>query len=184
MAEPFIGTVEPFAFNYAPFGWALCQGQLMQIQQNTALYALIGTTYGGDGKTTFGIPDLRSRIVVGMGQAAGLSNYPIGSKGGVETVTLDMTTMPSHNHPVPIVAHSVDVPADAQTPGGDVWATDGNNPFYALTSATPTAAMDPKTLVVTIQPSGTATPTPHSNIMPVQAINFCIALQGDFPTRA
>src|SRR5262245_46307226 len=100
MAEPFIGEIRVFGFNFAPLGWATCDGQLLAISQNTALFSLIGTFYGGDGQTTFGLPDLRSRVPLHQGQGPGLSAHSLGSKTGAESVTLTAQQMPSHTHPV------------------------------------------------------------------------------------
>ena len=98
MSEPFIGQIQPFAFNFAPRNWALCDGQLLPISQNTALFSLIGTTYGGDGRTTFGLPDLRGRVPIHQGHGPGLSSYVIGQTGGSATNTLTQAQMPSHTH--------------------------------------------------------------------------------------
>src|SRR3954452_14925268 len=98
MSEPFIGEIRMFGGNFAPRGWALCNGQLLSIAQNTALFSLLGTTYGGDGQTTFGLPNLQSRIPLNQGQGPGLSNYDLGQAGGEETHTLITTEMPTHNH--------------------------------------------------------------------------------------
>jgi len=100
MSEPFVGEIRMFGFNFAPQGWALCNGQLLPISQNTALFSLLGTTYGGDGRTTFALPDMRSRVPVCQGQGPGLSPYAEGQAGGAETVTLAATQMPGHTHPV------------------------------------------------------------------------------------
>jgi microcystin-dependent protein len=100
MSEPFVGEIRMFGFGFAPQGWALCDGQLLPINQNTALFSLLGTTYGGDGRTTFALPDLRSRVPVGQGQGPGLSSYAEGQASGAETVTLAASQMPGHTHQV------------------------------------------------------------------------------------
>src|ERR1700735_274106 len=99
MANPFVGEIRIFPFNFAPVGWALCQGQLLSISQNTALFSLLGTFYGGDGRTSFALPDLRGRVPVGQGQGPGLSSYDIGEMAGGEAVTLLATQIPPHSHP-------------------------------------------------------------------------------------
>src|ERR1700730_18604085 len=106
MSEQYVGEIRPFAGNFAPQNWALCNGSLLPISQNSALFSLIGTTYGGDGQTTFGLPDLRGRHPVGQGQAPGLSNYVIGEVSGVETVTLNTLQLPVHSHPANATART------------------------------------------------------------------------------
>src|SRR5215472_3870294 len=100
MAQPFLSQIEAFPFNFAPKGWALCAGQLLPINQNQALFSLLGTTFGGDGRTNFALPDLRGRLANGFGQGTGLSNYTLGQRGGEETHTLTVTETPAHNHSV------------------------------------------------------------------------------------
>ncbi len=180
MAEPFLGTIQPFASNYAPYGWLMCQGQLLPIQQYTALFSLIGIAYGGNGTTNFALPNLQGRIPVGMGQGRGLSNYDIGQTGGVESIALSTPQMPMHTHPVAIVAKGQDIVADSPTPGGNAWAGNGNETFYTAPGGA-SGAMDPKALTVTTQANGGG--QPHENRMPGLALNWCIAIQGIFPQR-
>src|ERR1700744_300002 len=115
---PYLGEIRAFAGNFAPSGWQLCNGQLMSIAQYEALYTLVGTTYGGDGVTTFGLPDLRGKVLVNQGQAPGLSNRPLGLKGGTETVTLLLTTLPQHNHSVNASSN----PANSNSPTNNLLA--------------------------------------------------------------
>lgn len=169
MASPFIGQIQPFGFNFPPRGWATCDGQLLPISQNTALFALLGTTYGGDGRTTFALPDLRGRVPIHMGNGPGLSSYTIGQKSGVETVTLTVPQLPSHNH---THACSSDDP-NAGSPVNNVPAAVAN-PIY---STTQNALMSPSVI------GNAGGSQPHENRQPYLTINFCICLQGIFPSR-
>lgn len=180
MSQPFIASIEPFPYNFAPYGWAMCQGQLLPIQQYAALFSLLGTYYGGNGTSNFALPNLQSRVAVGMGTGQGLSPYTIGEATGTESVTLLTSTMPAHTHLVTVVANGADIVADAQSPSGAVWGTDGSEMFYTAPGGTP-AIMDQKGLNVTAQPTGGS--QPHENRMPILALNYCIALQGVFPSR-
>jgi microcystin-dependent protein len=171
MATPFIGEIRMFAGNFAPQGWAFCDGQTLAISQNDALFALIGTTYGGDGQTTFNLPDLRSRLPVHNGQLTGGSNYVQGSTFGVETVTLNTQQMATHNHAVQGAGAATSVsPAGAVYAGGQ-----GNLNLYA------TAAPNVPMAAGMVQSAGGS--QPHDNIMPYLAIRFIIALEGIFPSR-
>src|SRR3954447_19768884 len=120
MAQPYVGEIRMFAGNFAPAGWAMCAGQLMPISENDALFNLIGTTYGGDGQSTFGLPDLQGRAPLHMGQGSGLSSYVIGQNGGVESVTLTTQQMPTHNHAAQVSTN----PASASSPGGNFLANE------------------------------------------------------------
>lgn len=174
MSEPFLAEIRIFPYNFAPRGWAFCQGQLLAISQNTALFALLGTTYGGNGITTFGLPDLRGRAGVHVGQGPGLSPYDLGQVGGTETVTLTNSQLPPHAHP----ANCLDATGDQYEPNGAVWAIDaGQSPQYGTTKAAGTMAPN------IIGSAGSGGGQPHNNIQPYQAVNFCIALQGIFPQR-
>jgi len=168
MAEPFLGQLLCAGFNYAPKGWALCQGQLMSIAQNSALFSLLGTTYGGDGRVTFGLPDLRGRAPIGFGQGPGLSNYAQGEMAGVESVTLISQQMPAHNHAVACASGD---PADTSPvntvpAGGGSYSTAGN------------AAMNNAMI------SLTGGNQPHENRQPYVTMNWVIALAGIFPSRS
>jgi microcystin-dependent protein len=166
MATPFLGQIQMFSFQFAPQGWAVCNGQILSIAQNTALFSLLGTTYGGNGVNTFALPNLQGRTPLHFGQGPGLSNRSLGQTGGVETVTLISTQMPAHNH----VANASTAAPTVGTPAGNVWAQ-GNY------SATGNAPMNPADIGVTGQAQ------PHENRSPYLAVNFCIALQGIFPSR-
>lgn len=168
MSEPFIGQIVMFAGNFAPRSWAFCSGQILSIAQNTALFAILGTTYGGNGQTTFALPDLRGRVPMHFGQGPGLSNRNLGEMGGQETVTLLQTQMPQHSHQV--AASSED--ATTGKPGAAVPAAGG---AYAATSDGTT--MSPSM----IGPAGGG--QPHGNIQPYTVVNFIIALLGVFPSR-
>lgn len=178
MSEPFIGEIRMFGFNFAPVGWAFCQGQLLPISQNVALFSLLGTFYGGDGRTTFALPDLRSRVPLGMGQGTGLSNYTIGQAGGTETVTLSVTQLPSHNHAVNASDardFSLFGPSDrSDSPAGHVL---GRADIYA-------DAPDGTTVMNAGMIGDTGGGGPVGIIQPYLTLNFCIALFGIFPSRS
>lgn len=169
MTEPFLGELRNFGFNFAPRGWALCQGQLLPISQNQALFALLGTTFGGDGQVTFGLPDLRGRVPVGWGQGPGLEVYELGEQGGAESVTLTLTEMPQHNHPV-----AASATAASKNPAGGVPAPTAAGASYGTTAD---AAMSPG-MVGAVGGS-----QPHENRAPFLGSNWCIALEGIFPSR-
>ena len=181
MAEPFLGMIALFPYNYAPRGWALCRGQLMAISQNTALFSLINTYYGGDGKSTFALPDLQSRVPVGTGQGPGLSPYTIGEETGVERVTLISSENPVHNH-------SFNATTD---PGTGVTAS-GNQLANAISGSRSSANLGliysptsnaPNTSLAFNALTFTGGSLPHNNIQPYQCLSYCIALQGIFPSR-
>lgn len=173
MSEPFIAEIRMFAGNFAPRGNAFCAGQIMPISQNTALFSLLGTTYGGNGQTTFALPDLRGRMPIGAGQGPGLNPVSLGETSGSETVTLITTEMPAHTH-VPQGASTGGTTTD---PSGGVWSASvgGRTPPPLYTGAANLVNMDPTGLAGGSQP--------HSNMQPYLAISFIIALQGIFPPR-
>jgi microcystin-dependent protein len=178
MSEPFLGQIQIFGFNFAPRGWAFCNGQILPIAQNTALFSLLGTTYGGNGQTTFALPDLRSRVPIQFGQGPGLSSYDLGQASGTESVTLTTNQMPAHQHTyVPRQASSGN-PADAASPEGAFPAKTDINMYTGTTDGSfmgsPTAQQN--TSIV-----GGSQPTPI--LQPYLALNFCIALEGIFPSR-
>ncbi|HKA20827.1 MAG TPA: tail fiber protein [Blastocatellia bacterium] len=169
MSEPFLGMIAIYPYSFAPRGWAFCQGQILPIAQNTALFSLLGTTFGGNGQTTFGLPDLRGRFPNSSGQGPGLSSYDLGQVGGTESVTLTINQLPAHTHPVAPAA-STNAPS-ASKPTGNYPAA-GN--FYD--SAT-NAAMGSF-------PSGpTGGNQPAGIINPYLTLNYCIALEGIYPSR-
>lgn len=177
--EPFVGEICLLPFNFAPRGWALCQGQLMPISQNTALFSLLGTTYGGDGKSTFALPDLRGRAAVSAGQGPGLSSYSLGETTGTPTVTLLAPEMPLHTHALTGTLKASNSPAGATSPTGGVFATPSGRDEYTEGPGTISLAAD---LIGGVS-DGAGGNNAHSNMMPFLAINYCIALTGVFPQR-
>jgi microcystin-dependent protein len=168
MSEPFLGMIAIFGFNFAPRGWAFCNGQILPIAQNTALFALLGTTYGGNGQTTFGLPDLRGRAPVHFGQGPGLSSYDLGQQGGTETVTLTGAQTGPHTHGV-----SASNAPTSKSPSGNLPANFGTVAYGSSADLSMSPAM--------VQPNTGG--QPHNNIQPYLAINFCIAIEGIFPSR-
>ena len=173
MSEPFIGEIRMVGFNFAPRGWALCDGQLLSISQNTALFALLGTTYGGDGRTTFALPDLRGRVPVHNGNGPGLSSYPIGTRGGVEAVTLTANQIPPHNH----AANAAGPAGNSNDAIGNIWADDAGVSSATYSSAAATGTMRGNAI------GNTGGGQAHENRQPYLAINFVIALVGLYPSR-
>lgn len=170
--DPFVAEIRIFPFNFAPKGWAFCNGQLLPISQNTALFSLLGTTYGGDGRSNFALPDLQGRASMHPGQGPGLSLHDLGEADGVETVTLLQSEMPAHSH-----ALSASVrPADSLNPATLAPGT-GNNIYVAAAGATRTPMSNQA-----LAPVGGG--LPHNNMQPYLTLNFCIALQGVFPPRS
>ena len=175
MADPFVAEIRIFPFNFPPTGWAFCNGQIMPISQNTALFSLLGTTYGGDGKSTFALPDMQGNAPIHPGQGPGLSLYDLGQQGGSQFVTLLESEMPAHSHFMR--AHNGD-PADAQTPSPSTSLAQSANGFaYQSNTSANLVTMSPNTLSVA---GGSL---PHNNMMPYLVVNFCIAMQGVFPAR-
>jgi microcystin-dependent protein len=179
MSSPFVAEITIFGFNFAPKGWALCQGQLLPISQNTALFSLLGTMYGGDGKSTFALPDLRDQTAVSLGQLSGGSQYFQGEPVGAANVTLLATEMPLHNH-------SFNATIDRGTTAAstnNVLATGAAGPpnqaisGFMYSSAAPNNQLSPLAL------SQTGSSQPHNNMQPYLTLNFCIAMQGVFPPR-
>jgi microcystin-dependent protein len=175
--DPFLGEIRLLPFNFAPRGWALCQGQILSIQQNTALFALLGVQYGGNGSTTFALPDLRGRSGVHKGQGAGLSNYVMGQVSGVDSVTLLPTQIPAHAHTIsdtlPVsTGASAGTNAQGSYFGTSVGEQYGETPNHANTAA-----------LLTGTSGATGGNQPHENRMPFLALNYCIATQGIFPQR-
>lgn len=176
MADPFVGEIRMFACNFAPVGWAFCNGQLMPISSNTALFSLLGTNYGGDGKSTFGLPNFTASVPVHQGQAQSGSYYNVGQREGESAVMLTTSQVPAHTHNLQAVAREATL--------------DNPSPQNALARSTPG--------YIYKQPAGAGTPVPlapgvlnpaggnqpHNNLMPYLTLNFCIALQGIYPPRS
>ena len=181
--EPFLGQIQAFGFNFAPRGWAMCQGQLLSIAQNTALFSLLGTQFGGNGQTTFGLPDLRGRCLVGMGQGPGLSPVDIGQVGGSESVTLTTAQMPQHTHTATATStlSAEGVPGDSANPQGRMLGGIPN--LYKTPDPAQNKALSDQALTtaVTNAPAGGSSPVDLRN--PYLGINICIALEGIFPSR-
>jgi microcystin-dependent protein len=173
MADPFVAEIRIFPFNFAPKGWAFCNGQLLPLSQNTALFSLLGTVYGGDGKSTFALPDLEGSAAMHPGQGQGLSLRDLGQIGGAESVTLLVSEMPLHNHNI-MVSPEV---GDVQIPTADVVYARSSNGNAYTNSNSGLQLMAPQMLA----PAGGS--LPHNNMQPYLTLNFCIALQGVFPPR-
>lgn len=171
MADPFVAEIRIFGFNFAPIGWALCNGQILPISQNTALFSLLGTTYGGNGQTTFALPNMQGNAPMHPGQGPGLSLHDLGETGGSETVTLLQSEIPAHSHN--FVCSNAD--SNAQGPTGNRFGGGIGIALYATPGALAQLANEALT------PAGGD--QPHNNMMPYLTLNFCIALQGVFPPR-
>ena len=189
MSEPFIGEIRMFGFNFAPRSWALCHGQMMPIAQYTTVFALLGTYFGGDGRSTFGLPDLRGRAPIGMGQGPGLQPYNLGYGGGKETNQLSVGQMPTHNHTAEPTLTSHQPAADSL---GDLPSPNGNVPAQIASgraalngfSATPdTSKLQAGSVEGTIAVGDAGSGQLVENRMPYRAMNYSIALQGIFPSR-
>jgi microcystin-dependent protein len=175
MSDPFVAEIRMFGFNFAPKGWAQCNGQLLPISQNTALFSLLGTFYGGDGKSTFALPDLEDSVPMFWGDGSGLSQYFLGQQGGSEFITLITSELPLHTHNMR--AHNGDQ-ADAQNPSPNVSIAQSANGFaYQSVSNSNLTQLAFQSL----PPAGGG--LPHNNLMPYLVVNFCIAMQGVFPPR-
>ncbi len=171
MSEPFVGEIRMFAGNFAPRGWAYCDGQLLAVSQNDALFSLLGTIYGGDGRTTYGLPDLRGRIPIHAGDGAGLSNRRLGAKLGTEKETITVNQLPSHSHTLQVstAAATQNVPTDeyiGSSPNVRVWRPDAADTNFGSAAIT-----------------GVGGSRSHSNLMPFLCIHFIIALFGIYPSR-
>jgi microcystin-dependent protein len=178
--EPYTGEIRVFAGNFAPVGWLTCQGQLVQISEFSALYSLIGTTYGGDGQSTFALPNLSSRVVVGQGPLPGSSSYQLGQQMGVETVSLLNTQLPTHSHPF---TGTIGVPSgsdrDQTNPVGSYFGSNGTA-LYSSTLGTADKLGDG---AVTGQSNVVGGSQPHANIQPVLAVSYIICTQGNYPSQ-
>jgi microcystin-dependent protein len=171
-ATPFIGQVIPVPYTFAPYGWAFCNGQLLAISQNTALFSLLGTAFGGDGRTTFGLPNLQGSVAIDAGQGAGLSPYDLGDTGGSDSVTLTLNQLASHTHGALAFARG----GDNRSPSGADWAKPTTDTPYGTTSS-PGSMSAASTSAV----GGGA---PHENRQPYLVLNYIIALVGVFPSRS
>jgi microcystin-dependent protein len=174
MSDPFVAEIRIFPFNFAPRGWAFCNGQLLPLSQNTALFSLLGTYYGGDGKTNFALPNLQGSAPTNQGQGSGLSFYDLGQTGGEETVTLLQTEMPMHAHQASGASGS-----GPTSPANNTWgAQTGRTPPPTYVDGSPNVQMAPITVAIA---GGSQ---PHNNMQPYLTLNFCIALQGIYPARS
>jgi microcystin-dependent protein len=173
MATPYVGEIRMFGGSFAPAGWAFCNGQLMPISENETLFTLIGTTYGGDGQETFGLPDLQGRIPIHAGQGPGITqNYQLGEKAGVENVTLTTQQLPSHNHGW-LASND---PSNSLIPTGNTLSPPLNiTPYFAGNATVPLNSQS-------LQPAGGS--QPHDNMMPFTCVSFIISLFGIFPTQS
>jgi microcystin-dependent protein len=172
--DPFVAEIRVFGFNFAPKGWAFCDGQLLPISQNTALFSLLGTNFGGDGKSTFGLPNFQGSAAIGQGEGSGISPYFVGEEGGVPSVTLLQSETPMHTHQ----AQASNEPAELQAP----------NPERALARSKPGFAYQSDSSTNLVQMNFQSTTIvgnslPHNNMPPFLTLNFCIALQGVYPPR-
>jgi len=167
--DQFLGQIGIYSFGFPPKGWVACNGQILQVAQNQALASLLGATFGGNGVTTFGLPNLQSRAVVSAGQGAGLSPYALGQAGGENAHSLTVDEMPRHTHGAATASDTSQL-----TPVGNYWApnTGGNNTY----SATAAGIMSPNAV-------GVSGGQPHSNVQPYLVVNFCIALVGIYPSK-
>lgn len=173
MADPFVAEIRIFPFNFAPKGWAWCDGQLLPLSQNTALFSLLGTTYGGNGKSNFALPDLQGRAPMHPGQGPGLSLHDLGETGGSETVTLLESEIPAHSHTLRASLDDADlaIPASART------LAKASSNMYSANTGSGLSSLAPEALA----PAGGD--QPHNNMQPYLTFYFCIALQGVFPPR-
>lgn len=177
--------------NFAPVGWAFCAGQLLPIAQNAALFSLLGTTYGGNGQTTFGLPDFRGRVPVGAGQGPGLSNYNLGEMSGTENVTLLITQMPAHLHTVSLTLAisasnaraATSVPA-ANSSLAATYDISNDNPIAGYNTSAPNTPLNIGGNSLNGNTGIAGGNQPHSNMQPFLSVNYCIALQGIFPSRS
>lgn len=181
--EPFIGEIKAFGFYFAPVSYMTCQAQLLSIAQNTALFSLLGTTYGGDGQTTFALPDLQGRVPIGQGQGAGLPDYQMGEESGTPTVSMSTANMPMHNHTV------TNLKVQLKTSTANAGETTPDGTFPAVTTAASYAdGASPNVFTGKAVVSGTTdiagNGQPFSIANPYLCMNYCIAIEGIFPSRS
>jgi microcystin-dependent protein len=178
MSNPFVAEIRIFPFNFAPTGWAFCNGQLMNLSQNTALFSLLGTTYGGDGKSNFALPNLQGSAPMHPGQGPGMSLHDLGETGGSDSITLLESEMPSHTHVINCVDGSR-IGGQTGQPNSATLVKTGGTPASAYTSG---ASQNLTMAQNMVAPAGGN--QPHNNLMPYLTLNFCIALQGVYPPRS
>lgn len=184
-SNPLLGTIQPVGFNFCPRGWAAADGQLLAISSNSALFSLFGTIYGGDGRTTFALPDLRGRVPIHEGNGPGLTNRPQGQRGGLENETLTVNQIPNHTHRAAI--KTVVEPANTPSPVGAAFTRQAQNAYHTgtdpnpfpSTPGNPARFMNPENIYV--EPTGGG--QSHNNMQPYLVVNYCVALQGVFPSR-
>jgi microcystin-dependent protein len=181
MSDPFIGEVVMFGGNFAPRGWAFCSGQLLSISTNTALFSILGTTYGGDGRTTFGLPDLRGRASIHPGNGPGLTTRSLGQKFGAEHVTLNESELPAHNHAATGQAKCSDANGTTDKATGNIWSEDLGVSSATYSSNAADALMAADSVDVTVNNTGGG--QGHDNVQPCLGVNYIIALTGVFPSR-
>ncbi|MEM7497424.1 MAG: tail fiber protein [Pseudomonadota bacterium] len=174
MSEPFVGEIRMFAGNFAPRGWAFCDGQLLAVSQNDALFSLLGTIYGGDGRTTFGLPDMRGRLPLHAGTGAGLTQRRLGQKGGAERVGITVNTLPPHRHRTAV---SAELGNTASVAGNTLARVTAGNPYITPLAGIPTEPMARAAV------SATGGSLQHNNLMPALCVHFIIALFGIYPSR-
>jgi microcystin-dependent protein len=174
MADPFVAEIRIFPFNFAPKGWAFCDGQILPLSQNSALFSLLGTTYGGDGKSNFALPDMQGNAPMHPGQGPGLSLHDLGETSGSETVTLLESEMPSHPHS--LGAQNIPL-GTVTTPAGHTLDRPASGNLYSAAANGVLVQMAPQAITTA------GGDQPHNNLMPYLTLNFCISLQGVFPPR-
>jgi microcystin-dependent protein len=182
MSNPILSQIIAFGCNFAPRGWMACNGQLLPIAQNTALFSLLGTTYGGNGQTTFALPDLRGRAPLHFGQSPGTSNYTQGQMGGTESTTVGVNNMPIHTHPITVTASqgATAGPGGSESPVGTIPASSGQSENFAAVGAATGATGG---LSVTATAAAVGGSQPISIVQPYVVLNWCIAIQGIYPSR-
>lgn len=180
--DPYIGEIRLFAGNFAPNGWAFCDGRSLAISENDALFSLIGTAYGGDGQSTFALPDFRGRVPIGVGQGPGLSNHPIGEKGGKEAITLTAANMPSHLHTGQLVVNNGNATTSVPTTSSSI-ATSGSFSGRTFLPNLSYNTAVPDILIQTVTTTTVGNSTPMSNIKPRLGLNYIISLFGIYPQQ-
>lgn len=184
MSDQFVGEIRVFPFTFAPLGWAMCNGQLLPINQNQALFSLLGTQFGGNGTSNFALPNLQGNVPIGFGNGVGLTPYNVGDQGGVAAVTLSSPQLPSHTHTLPVSAATTTKQA-TPSPTNFLGATGGGRTGGVNAYATPAQqTANPATMLSTAVGAGNGSGQPHNNMAPYLVFTFCIALQGIFPARS